>query len=167
MGLILQNFYPIFKMNSKIKEVYVVRSGNLRFDGIIAFPKNQDVNHYNHYNIIMIMLFLGSSFFLILYHLGNYIVTKNKNFLYYILFNGLYIFIIGTFSLVFNKYLNVNFIEEKLMFFAGLTAAFSSIFARNFLDFKTFLDPKKIKRLKVIEYTLVACSIIHLISYKE
>lgn len=158
-----KTFYPIFNTNKiKTNSFYILRKSNLRFDGVLDYIDNEKNRSYDDYNTIMTFLFLGSALFLILYHLGNYIVTKNKNFLYYIAFNTSYIFIVGTFCLSFYRYLGYNFIEETLMSFAGLTAMLSSLFARKFLDFDIYISKKNIFRIKIIEKILSILSFIHL-----
>lgn len=158
-----KTFYPIFNTNKiKTNSFYILRKSNLRFDGVLDYIDNEKNRYYDNYNTIMTFLFLGSALFLILYHLGNYIVTKNKNFLYYIVFNTSYIFIVGTFCLSFYRYLGYNFIEETLMSFAGLTAMLSSLFARKFLDFDLYISKKNIFRIKIIEKILFILSFIHL-----
>ena len=158
-----KGFYPIFEIK-KEKEVYVVREGNLRFDGVVSFPEESQIEKLNSFNFIILFLFLGAALMIMIYHFGLYTISKDKNYLYYVLFNSSSVFIILIFGLFFYNFLNTNFIEELLMVFAALSPFMCNVFTRKFLDLKQYISEKKYNFILYLEKLLLITAIVYILS---
>lgn len=152
--------YPIFQYQSKIE--YYERIGKTRFDGLIKFINKDQISQYKERNISYTYIFIGFSLCLIIYHLIYFFLTKNKNYLYYTLFNLNYSIIILIFTFFFSYNFNLIGIENNLMFFTGINIYLYSLFSKKFLNFKRFLNEKILKYFKIIEYSVLTFSIAYL-----
>lgn len=157
-----KDYYPVFNIKEKGEIFYIVRKSNHRFDGNLKLIDKAVVDSYVEFNNNIIFIFLGAMIFLILYQLFYFLISKNVNFLLYVLFNTFYSTVILIFGLWFYKLSNSMIIEEFLIDFAAITIVFSSIFARNFLELKKFLSPKYYKGFLYFEIILVFMVLLHI-----
>lgn len=157
----VEGFYPIFDLEGR-KTIYLIRNSDQRFDGTIFFPTKKTVSQYENYNFTLIMLYVGSAIFLILFQFGHFVITKSKSFLFYVLFYGCLLIVNCNFSLLFNRIFHTNTMENLTLFFCGLSGFCCMRFTRYFLDYSTWLTPKHIKISKFFEYLVLSSTLIFL-----
>lgn len=143
--------------------LYIIRDGNLRFDGSIKMYQENKFKSYIQLNNYIIFFFAGFLLFVLSYNLGYLLILKSSTVIHYILFNTFQGGSVFVFGLSFNYLLGTNFIEELQMTTASLAAMTALTFARHYLSFHKYLNKKNVKKYQYIEKYFLLLAIANLI----
>lgn len=147
------SIFPVFKLESN-KLYYITRTSIVRFDDKLSFISQNDLNSMTLFGNNVSFLFLGSFFFMLLFHFGNLVITKNKSFLYYISFNFFYAILVFSCSLQFHNLIGTTFFEENIMMFSAFASIFMHYFAFSFLNLNSLINKKTVKVMSFFKYAL-------------
>lgn len=156
-----QPLFPVFKLNDN-SLYFIARTSIVRFDDKLQFISQKKLEELTFFGNNVSFLFLGSFFFMLLFHLGNFIITKNKNFLYYISFNFFYAIVVFSCSLQFHQLMQHTFFEENIMMFSSFAVFYMHSFAYSFLNFKTFVNNHIITFTLLLKRILIILGLIYI-----